>query len=142
MSSEWQYQIRLDLNETSAAAARRDPQARALAPLGDILAAHHATIKCQFDAFADYVAAAERDGTENFPLYAWTKATIEQPEKKAKYLRSFTVYVDGREVYDRAAAEALEADLRPLVGGALVTRLAKHDTNPANNPQPPARFRS
>jgi hypothetical protein len=32
--------------------------------------------------------------------------------------------------------------LKPLVGGALVTRLAKHDTNPANNPQPPARFRT
>ncbi len=38
-------------------------------------------------------------------------------------------------------AEALEADLRPLVGGAIVTRMSKHDTNPANNPQPPARYR-
>jgi hypothetical protein len=28
-----------------------------------------------------------------------------------------------------------------LVGAGLVTRLAKHDTNPANNPQPPKRYR-
>ena len=32
------------------------------------------------------------------------------------------------------------ADLQPLVG-TLTARLAKHDTNPAENPQPPARYR-
>jgi hypothetical protein len=142
MSSPWQYQIRIDLADEFAETARRDPQDRAIKPLADILSRHHATLKCQFDAFADYVAEAERNGTDKYPLYAWTKATIEQPEKRAKYVKSFTLYVDGREVYDRAAAEALEAALKPLVGGALVTRLAKHDTNPANNPQPPARFRT
>ncbi|HXZ03086.1 MAG TPA: hypothetical protein VEI03_24070 [Stellaceae bacterium] len=142
MGSPWLYQIRIDLAEESAETARRDPRDPALKPLADILSAHHATLKCQFDAFADYVAEAERRGVENYPLYAWTKATIEQPEKRAKYIKSFTLYVDGREVYDGEAADALEAALRPLVGGGLITRLAKHDTNPANNPQPPARFRS
>ncbi len=141
MSSEWQYQIRIGLADDAARRARRDPGDRSLKPLADILSAHHATLKCQFDAFAEYVAEAEQRGAENYPLYAWTKATIEQPEKKAKYIKSFTVYLDGRDVYDRKAADALEADLRPLVGGPLITRLAKHDTNPANNPQPPARFR-
>ena len=29
----------------------------------------------------------------------------------------------------------------PLVGGGVVDRLHKYDTNPANNPQPPARYR-
>lgn len=141
MSSQWQYQVRIYLADEIAERARRNPQDGALRPLADILSAHHATIKCQFDAFADYVAEAERRGTGNYPLYAWTKATIEQPEKKAKYLKSFTVYVDGQEVYDKKAADALEAELRPLVGGALITRLSKHDTNPANNPQPPAHLR-
>jgi hypothetical protein len=98
-------------------------------------------MKCQFDAFADYVAEAERNGTENYPLYAWTKATIGNPEKVAKYTKSFTLYAGGEEVYDQAVADALEADLEPLVGGPLVARLSRHDTNPANNPQPPARFR-
>jgi hypothetical protein len=141
MTEQWQYQVRIDLADELAEVARRDPHDPALAPLPDILRKHHATLKCQFDAFAGYVAEAERHGIENYPLYHWTKATIENPAKKAKYLTSFTLYVDGNEVYAKDKADALEADLQPLDGGALVTRLAKHDTNPANNPQPPARYR-
>ena len=79
--------------------------------------------------------------SRSYPLYHWTKATIENPAKKAKYQKSFTLYVDGDEVYAKDKADALEAELQPLVGGGLITRLAKHDTNPANNPQPPARYR-
>ena len=48
----------------------------------------------------------------------------------------------GEEVYDGNRADALERDLRPLVGGAVVKTLARHDTNPANNPQMPERYRS
>jgi hypothetical protein len=141
MSEPWQYQVRIDLADELAEVARRDPGNPALAPLPDILRKHHAALKCQFDAFAGYVAEAERHGLENYPLYHWTKATIENPAKKAKYLTSFTLYVDGNEVYAKDKADALESDLQPLVGGSLITRLAKHDTNPANNPQPPARYR-
>ena len=99
MSEQWQYQLRIDLTDEPAEAARRDPDDPALGPLPDILARHDATLKCQFDAFAGYVAEAERHGVENYPLYKWTKATIENPAKKAKYLKSFTLYVDGNEVY-------------------------------------------
>ncbi len=98
-------------------------------------------MKCQFDAFADYVAEAEKHGTEGYPLYEWTKATIENPAKKAKYLKSFTLYVDGNEVYAKESADVLESDLQPLVGGEMVTRMSKHDTNPANNPQLPESYR-
>ena len=142
MNDEWQYQIRVYLAGDAAGIARRDPGNQVLGPLTGILARHKATMKCQFDAFADYVAAAERQGIERYPLYHWTKATIEDPAKKAKYLESFTLYVNDQEVYPRAAADALEADLLPLVGGPLITRLTRHDTNPANNPQPPARSRN
>ncbi len=141
MSDRWEYQIRIYLGDAFAEAARRAPEDPAIRPLTDILARHHATMKCQFDAFADYVAEAEKHDTENYPLYEWTKATIEDPAKRAKYIKSFTLYVDGNEVYAKERADALEADLQPLVGGALITRMSKHDTNPANNPQPPARFR-
>jgi hypothetical protein len=141
MSTQWEYQVRIYLGDERAEAARRDPDNPAIKPLADILARHRATMKCQFDAFADYVAEAEKRGTENYPLYAWTKATIENPEKKAKYLKSFTLYVDGNEVYAKPLADALERDLQPLIGGKLITRLSKHDTNPANNPQPPAEYR-
>lgn len=141
MNEAWNYQIRITLDDAVAPLARRDPDDPALAPLAAVLRKHDAQLKCQFDAFAGYVAEAEAEGTERYPLYAWTKATIGNPAKQAKYVRSFTLYVGGAEVYARHLAEALEADLRPLVGGAIVTDLSKHDTNPANNPQPPKRYR-
>ncbi len=138
MSREWAYQIRVYLGDGFAGTARRNPEDSALRPLAKILSKHDATLKCQFDAFAGYVAEAETQGVESYPLYHWTKATIEDPAKEAKYLKSFTLYVGGDEVYAKDKAEALEADLRPLVGSDIVTRMSKHDTNPANNPQPPA----
>ena len=141
MSHQWKYQVRIDLADEAAEAARRDPDNPALAPLPDILRRHDAVMKSQYDAFADYVAEAEKRGVEGYPLYQWTRDTIENPVKKTKYLKSFTLYVGGDEVYVKSKADALEADLQPLVGGGLITRLAKHDTNPANNPQPPARYR-
>ena len=76
-----------------------------------------------------------------FRSYAWTKATIENPEKKAKYLKSFTLYVDGKEVYAKPLADELEAELKPLVGGTVIARLSRYDTNPANNPQVPPEHR-
>jgi hypothetical protein len=142
MSEQWQYQIRIYLDDALAEVARQGADNPIIKQLADVLINHRATLKCQFDAFADYVAEAEKRGPENYPLYEWTKATIENPEKKAKYLRSFTLYIDGDEVYAKALADALERDLQSLVDGKLITRLSKHDTNPANNPQPPARYRN
>ena len=142
MTTNWNHQIRLRLEDDFAATARRDPSAPALAPLPEILARHDATVVCQYDAFTGYVAEAERRGTCEYPLYAWTRATIEDPVKKAKYLRSFTVHVGGTEVYPKVKADALEKELAPLVGGPLVAAMSRHDTNPANNPQIPKRYRS
>jgi hypothetical protein len=134
----WQYQVRFDLKDAATAeSARRDLRHPLLAPLADILANHRAALKCQFDAFAEYVATAEEYGVENYPLYEWTKTTIENPAKKEKYLKSFALYVDGREVYAKEIADALAADLQPLARSGLIRRLSKYDTNPANNPQPP-----
>jgi hypothetical protein len=112
-----------------------------LKPLLDVLDKYHAALKCQFDAFADYAAEAEKFGADRYPLYEWTKATIEDSEKKAKYVEVFSLYAGGAEVYSKEIADALESDLQPLVDGALIRRMSKHDTNPANNPQPPVRTR-
>ena len=142
MTGRWQYQLRIRLTDDLAETARADPSAPELGPLPEILARHNTALVCQHDAFAHYVAEAEQRGTAGFPLYAWTRATVEDPAKKAKYLRSFTLHVDGAEVYSREKADALEAELRPLVGGPLVVALSRHDTNPANNPQVPKRYRS
>jgi hypothetical protein len=35
----------------------------------------------------------------NYPLYEWTKATIQDPAKRAKHIKSFAIYVDDNEVY-------------------------------------------
>jgi hypothetical protein len=142
MDKQWDYQIRIYLDDELAGVARRDPGDPAIKPLADILAKHQATMKSQYDAFADYVAEAEKQGIEEYPLYAWTKATIEDPVKQAKYIKAFTLYVEGQEVYAKPLADALEADLQPLLGSQVITRLSKHDTNPANNPQPPAQYRN
>ena len=137
MSDDLKFQLRLTLNDEFAPVARNNPDDRSLSLLTDILNRHDAVLKCQFDAFADYVKEAEANGRENFHLYEWTKKTIEDPAKKEKYLKSFTLYVGGEEVYEKDKADALEAELKPLLGGSIVAKMFKYDTDPAHNPQPP-----
>ena len=88
------------------------------------------------------IAGRPKRTASSYPLYAWTKAVIADPAKKAKYIKSFSIHVGGAEVYAKRAADALEAELLPLVGAGVVTRLAKHDTNPANSPQMPEKYRA
>ncbi len=141
MNETWSFQLRVYLPEALAEAARRDADDPALAPLSAVLRRHDARILCQYDAFAAYVAEAEREGVEKFPLYKWTRLTIDDPEKRAKHIQAFAVRVHDAEVYGREAADALEADLRGLVGGGVVTRISRHDTNPANNIPVPEHLR-
>src|ERR1700730_16204006 len=140
MTTDWKYQLRVYFDNELAETARSDPGSQRLKPLSDVLAKHGAKLSGQFDLFAAYVAEAERGGTENYPLYEWTKATIEDPQRKAKYVEVFSLYVDDEEVYPKDAADALETELLPLVQSGLIKKLSKHDSNPANNPQPPSRF--
>jgi hypothetical protein len=142
MSEQWQHQLRVYLSDELAEVARNDRESAALKPLTDVLNKHQATLVSQFDAFENYVMEAEKEGPENFPLYKWTKATVDDPAKRAKHIKTFALHVSGNEVYAKQAADALEADLQPLVGGELVTRMSKHDTNPANNLQVPPEYRS
>jgi hypothetical protein len=139
MSTKWKYQIRVYLSEGLSEAARGDPGSQGLKSLLDVLGKHRAKLKCQFDLFAGYVAEAERMGVEDYHLYEWTKATIEDPLKKAKYLEAFSLYVDDEEVYSKEIADALESDLMPFVHSGQIKKLSKHDSNPENNPQPPPR---
>jgi hypothetical protein len=141
MSDDLKYQLRLTLNDEYAQVARNNPQDQSISQLTDILKRHDAALKCQYDAFAGYVREAEANGTENYPLYEWTKHTIEDPVKEAKYTKSFSLYLDDEEVYEKDKADALEAELKPLVGGPIVARMFRYDTDPAHNPQPPREFR-
>ena len=142
MSEPLQYQLRVYLGDELAEVARGDRANPMLKPLTDILNKHDATLVSQFDAFENYVAEAEKEGPKNYPLYKWTKATVEDPEKRAKHIKTFALHVSGNEVYAKEAADALEADLQPLIGGELVARMSRHDTNPDNNPQMPPEYRS
>jgi hypothetical protein len=137
MSDDLKYQLRLTLNDDYAQIARNNPQDRSISQLTSILKKHDAALKCQFDAFAGYVHEAEANGIENYPLYEWTKRTIEDPAKQAKYTKSFSLYVGGEEVYEKDKADALEAELKLLVGGPIVAKMFRYDTDPAHNPQPP-----
>ena len=141
MADPWKHQIRLYLTDEMSDTARRDDRAAAIKPIIDILARHRATMKSQFDAFADYVREAERNGPDAYPLYAWTKETIEDPEKQKKHIRAFAIQVDGEVLYDKAVADALEADLQPLLSAGLITRVSRHDSNPANAVPVPDKFR-
>jgi hypothetical protein len=139
MNDDLKFQLRLTLTDEFAQVARKDPGHPSISRLTDILSRHDTVMKCQFDAFADYVSEAEDKGIENFPLYDWTKRTIEDSAKEAKYTKSFTLYVGGNEVYEKDKADALEAELKPLVGGPIVAQMFKYDADPAHNPQPPRR---
>src|SRR5262245_7225557 len=112
MADDLKFQLRLTLIDEFAQVARNDPGDPSIVTLTDVLKRHDAVMKCQFDAFADYVSEAEASGIENFPLYEWTKRTIEDSAKKAKYTKSFALYVydGGDEVYEKDQADALEAE--------------------------------
>jgi soluble lytic murein transglycosylase-like protein len=138
MSEEWEFQIRASLTDRAAELICEGGDAAELAPLVAVAERHEAQIRSQYDAFAEFVAESEAAGETQSALYKWTRVTIDDPVKAAKHKKIVTFYVKGEEVYPRAAAEALEADLAPLIGGPLVVKVNKYDSNPANNPQPPA----
>jgi hypothetical protein len=139
MEGNWKFQLRVNVSAQLAQRLRGDPACRAHEGLHYVLSLHQASMMCQYDAFAEYVNEAKRFGPENYPLYQWTLDTIENPAKKAKYLETFTIYVDGEAIYDKAVADSLETGLAPLVDAAQIKSIARFDTNPAHNPQPPAR---
>lgn len=142
MDEQWHHQVRVTLDDAMAERLRGGRDDPALRPLRDVLDAHHATARSQFDAFSAYVAEAEREGPDAFPLYRWTRATLDDPVKSGAHARSFALHVGGREVYAQGEADRLAMDLQPLVGGGIVTSMSRHDTNPANNMPVPAEYRS
>ncbi|ANN72341.1 histidine phosphatase family protein [Bordetella bronchialis] len=139
MPKEWQYQVRMNVTQELADAWRDGRDTPALDRLRAILDKHDASIISQYEAFARYVAEAEREGIQDYPLYQWTADTLRNPDKEAKYRRVFTVYVDEAEVYGQDIADALRADLSALGPDAGILGVDKLDTNPANSPQPPRR---
>lgn len=98
------------------------------------------TSVCTYDAFCGYCQEAEANGVEKYSLYEWTKATIDNPEKKDKHVKSFAFYKGSDQVYEKSLAELLHRDLTPLQNNGIIEELKLIDSNPENNPQPPKKY--
>ena len=133
----WLYQIRIRVSKELSEALRTTSQSAEVIEINAIAQKHGTRLVCTFDGFSDYCAEAEQNGTEDYPLYDWTKQTISNPEKVQKHLRSFAFYKGDEQVYSLALADALFFDLEILLKSGKIEELNKIDSNPKNNPQPP-----
>ena len=55
-----------------------------------------------------FVKECEENNLTSTPLYKWTKDTIENETKKIKYMKSFTIYVEDKQLYEKNIANRLE----------------------------------
>ncbi len=137
--SQLLYQVRLDVTEDIAQEVRNKNYYKLNEYIDAILLKVDAELICQFDAFNNFVIECEKDNNTNNALYKWTKATIENNVKKKKYLKSFTVYVNGAQLYEKKTADYLESEIRKL-NEKKILRINKYNSDPKNNPQPPKKY--
>ena len=137
MSEDWLYQIRIRVNDEMSSNLRKNKPSGLARQIKSLARKHGTTLVCTYDAFVDYCREAESNSVEDYPLYAWTKQTIDNPEKKQKHLKSFAFYRNDNQVYERALAETIYYELLPLADNGTIDEVKLIDSNPANNPQPP-----
>ena len=137
--SEWLYQIRIKVSKKLSEDLRSINDLELSKEILKIASDNNSRLVCTFDAFAEYCEEAEREGIEQYELYNWTKTTIDNPEKKAKHLKSFAFYEGDNQVYSKELASSIERSLKKLDGGDDIVEINLIDSNPANNPQPPKR---
>ena len=99
--NELLYQVRLDVTEDVAQEVRNKNYHKLNENIDAILLKVDAELICQFDAFNNFVIECEEENNTSNALYKWTKDTIENKVKKKKYLKSFTVYVEGAQLYEK-----------------------------------------
>ena len=137
--SEILYQVRLDVTEDVAQEVRNKNYYKLNKYLEEILLKVNAELICQFDAFNNFVIECEKENNTNNALYKWTKDTIENNVKKIKYLKSFTIYVNGAQLYEKKTADYLESEIKKL-NEKKILKINKYDSDPKNNPQPPRKY--
>ena len=135
--SNWLYQIRIKVSNKLSEDLRGANDLELSKQITKIAADNNARLVCTFDAFADYCEEAERVGIEKYELYHWTKSTIDNPEKKAKHLKSFAFYQGNNQVYSKKLACTIEQCLKELESHDDIVEINLIDSNPKNNPQPP-----
>ena len=133
------YQIRLDLDESLAADIRKKKVIQILPTLDFVLKENSAILVCQFDAFNNFLKECEDDGNTNNPLYRWTQDTVQNENKKKKYLKSFTVYIEQSQLYEKVKADKIESEIKSL-NIKKILKINKYNSDPKNNPQPPKKY--
>ncbi|MDA8578928.1 hypothetical protein N9L08_08365 [Rhodobacteraceae bacterium] len=136
--SEWLYQIRIKTSEVLSSDLRGARTMALSQAVLKIAEQNGMQLVCTFDAFREYCEEAERKDIAQYHLYDWTKAAIENPEKKAKHLKSFAFYLGNEQVYSKAYASVVEKSLQNLGEAMHLIEITMIDSNPANNPQPPS----
>ena len=133
------YQVRLDVTEDIAQEVRNKNYYKLNENIDAILLQADAELICQFDAFNNFVIECEKQNNTNNALYKWTKDTIDNSVKKKKYLKSFTVYVNGEQLYEKKTADYLESEIKKL-NEKRILKISKYNSDPKNNPQPPKKY--
>ena len=133
------YQVRLDVTEDIAQEVRNKNYYKLNENIEAILVKVDAELICQYDAFNNFVIECEKENNTNNALYKWTKDTIENSLKKKKYLKSFTVYVNGEQLYEKKTADYLESEIKKL-NEKRILKISKYNSDPKNNPQPPKKY--
>lgn len=137
MVADWLYQVRIKVDENLSNVLRKKELVGTSKEIYEIAELHGTSPVCTYDAFCDYCHEAEREGVSKYPLYEWTKQTIDDPVKKQKHTRFFAFYLNGAQVYEKIVAESLHKDLVKLYEGGFIEEVMLIDSNPSNNPQPP-----
>ena len=140
MNNDWLYQVRVYFSLNFVNLYNSNKRSDLKTKLLQILQKNNADLLSQYDGFMGYVLEAEKNGIDNYPLYQWTKDSLEKSGKTEKYRTSYTIYVNNEEVYSKEEADNLEKDLKLIIDKVSILRISKHDTNPAKNPQPPSKY--
>ena len=140
MNNDWLYQVRVYFSLNFVNLYNSNKSSDLKTKLLQILQKNNGGLLSQYDGFMGYVLEAEKNGIDNYPLYQWTKDSLENSGKTEKYRTSYTIYVNNEEVYSKEEADNLEKDLKLIIDKVSILRISKHDTNPAKNPQPPSKY--
>jgi len=135
--SDWLYQVRIRVSDNLSESLRSGNHTDLAQKLDKISNDHGMALVCTYDAFKGYCDEAEENGIHEYALYEWTKSTIENPDKKAKHLKSFAFYRGFEQIYEKELALSLEENLEKLGISDELLEIKVIDSNPANNPQPP-----
>ena len=140
MATKRLYQVRIKVNHHVSYDLRNGIASSTTNKISAVAKKYGVTSVCTYDAFCGYCQEAEANGVEKYSLYEWTKATIDNPEKKDKHVKSFAFYKGSDQVYEKSLAELLHRDLTPLQNNGIIEELKLIDSNPENNPQPPKKY--